>query len=283
MGEGAKRVTGGAGEDARRPQRDPDGAFAYCDSLPRYRRSVSARRARAAAARTDCWPPAPTCRPTRLLDAYAQGIFPWFGGEDPLLWWSPDPRMVLYVRELHVSRSLRRTIRSGRFRVTIDTAFPAVIERLRRAAPGQDGHVDHAGDGRRLLPALRDGPRPFGRSLGRRPAGGRPLRRRASGACSSASRCSAGRATRRRWRSCTWWRSSDAGGCRSSTARCRRRTWPRSAPARFRAPTSSTRCSQLVQAAGAARAVAAGRRICVDALSTIERYESVRARPREST
>ena len=38
--------------------------------------------------------------PARLLDAYAQGIFPWFGREDPLLWWSPDPRMVLYVREL---------------------------------------------------------------------------------------------------------------------------------------------------------------------------------------
>jgi len=77
--------------------------------------------------------------PSRLLDAYAQGIFPWFGREDPLLWWSPDPRMVLYVRELKISRSLRRTIRSGRFRVTMDTAFPAVISGCAEPRPGQDG------------------------------------------------------------------------------------------------------------------------------------------------
>jgi leucyl/phenylalanyl-tRNA--protein transferase len=77
--------------------------------------------------------------PSRLLDAYTQGIFPWFGREDPLLWWSPDPRMVLYVRELRVSRSLRRTIRSGRFHVTVDTAFPAVIEGCAEPRSGQDG------------------------------------------------------------------------------------------------------------------------------------------------
>ena len=77
--------------------------------------------------------------PARLLDAYAQGIFPWFGREDPLLWWSPDPRMVLYVRELRISRSLRRTIRSGRFHVTVDTAFPSVIEGCAEPRAGQDG------------------------------------------------------------------------------------------------------------------------------------------------
>jgi leucyl/phenylalanyl-tRNA--protein transferase len=77
--------------------------------------------------------------PSRLLDAYAQGIFPWFGSEDPLLWWSPDPRMVLYVRELRIARSLRRTIRSARFHVTLDTAFPAVIEGCAEPRPGQDG------------------------------------------------------------------------------------------------------------------------------------------------
>ena len=64
----------------------------------------------------------------RLLDAYVRGIFPWFGEDDPLLWWSPDPRMVLYVDELHVSRSLRRVIRSGRFRITMDAAFSEVME-----------------------------------------------------------------------------------------------------------------------------------------------------------
>jgi leucyl/phenylalanyl-tRNA--protein transferase len=77
--------------------------------------------------------------PARLLDAYAQGIFPWFGREDPLLWWSPDPRMVLYVSELRVSRSLRRTIRAQRFRVTMDTAFPAVLDGCAGPRPGQDG------------------------------------------------------------------------------------------------------------------------------------------------
>ena len=52
--------------------------------------------------------------PARLLDAYRRGIFPWFGDEDPLLWWSPDPRMVLFVDELRVSRSLRASYRSVR-------------------------------------------------------------------------------------------------------------------------------------------------------------------------
>ena len=65
--------------------------------------------------------------PERLMDAYRRGIFPWFGEDDPVLWWTPDPRMVLWLDELHVSRSLRRTVRSGRFSVTLDTAFDAVI------------------------------------------------------------------------------------------------------------------------------------------------------------
>ena len=77
--------------------------------------------------------------PTRLLEAYASGIFPWFGDDDPLLWWSPDPRMVLYVTELHVSRSLRRVVRSGRFRVTLDRAFPEVMAACAEPRPGQDG------------------------------------------------------------------------------------------------------------------------------------------------
>ena len=65
--------------------------------------------------------------PGRLLDAYARGIFPWFGDADPVLWWSPDPRMVLWLRDLHVSRSLRRAIRSARYTVTLDAAFPQVM------------------------------------------------------------------------------------------------------------------------------------------------------------
>jgi hypothetical protein len=64
--------------------------------------------------------------PERLLDAYARGIFPWFNEDDPVLWWSPDPRMVLFPSELHVSRTLRRTIRAGQFSVTLDRDFDQI-------------------------------------------------------------------------------------------------------------------------------------------------------------
>ena len=62
----------------------------------------------------------------RLIAAYAQGIFPWFGEDDPLLWWSPDPRMVLFTGEVRVARSLRRVLRARRFQLTMDTAFADV-------------------------------------------------------------------------------------------------------------------------------------------------------------
>jgi len=77
--------------------------------------------------------------PERLLDAYARGIFPWFNDEDPVLWWSPDPRMVLFPGELHVSRTLRRTIRSPRFNVTLDRAFQAVMEGCAGPRANEDG------------------------------------------------------------------------------------------------------------------------------------------------
>ena len=75
----------------------------------------------------------------RLLDAYARGIFPWFGEDDPVLWWSPDPRMVLWFRDLHVSRSLRRSIRSHRYAVTLDTAFPQVMAACAEPRATEDG------------------------------------------------------------------------------------------------------------------------------------------------
>ncbi len=79
-------------------------------------------------------------RPERLLSAYALGIFPWYDASSPILWWSPDPRLVLEPQRLHVSRSLRRTIRRGTYRVTADTAFERVIRRCAsRARPGQRG------------------------------------------------------------------------------------------------------------------------------------------------
>jgi leucyl/phenylalanyl-tRNA---protein transferase len=63
----------------------------------------------------------------RLIAAYRRGIFPWYSPGQPILWWSPDPREVLYPEEFVRSRSLRRTLRSGRLRITQDAAFEAVI------------------------------------------------------------------------------------------------------------------------------------------------------------
>lgn len=65
-------------------------------------------------------------RPERLMKAYAQGIFPWYQ-EPPILWWSPSARMVLHPEELHISRSMRKLLRQGHYRVTLDTAFAQVI------------------------------------------------------------------------------------------------------------------------------------------------------------
>ncbi|MDH2242465.1 leucyl/phenylalanyl-tRNA--protein transferase [Pseudomonas sp. GD03909] len=64
----------------------------------------------------------------RLVAAYRHGCFPWYQDGQPLLWWSPDPRTVLYPHELHVSRSLRKRIRQGDYEVTLDRAFSDVIQ-----------------------------------------------------------------------------------------------------------------------------------------------------------
>lgn len=65
--------------------------------------------------------------PGTLLDAYRHGIFPWPAADGTILWWSPDPRALLPLEGIHVSRSLRRTLRSGRFHCTKDTAFADVV------------------------------------------------------------------------------------------------------------------------------------------------------------
>jgi leucyl/phenylalanyl-tRNA--protein transferase len=79
-------------------------------------------------------------RPERLLAAYALGIFPWYDERSPILWWSPDPRLVLEPGALHVARSLARTIRRGVYRVTADRAFADVIRRCAaKGRPGQRG------------------------------------------------------------------------------------------------------------------------------------------------
>ncbi len=91
---------------------------------------------------------------SRLIDAYSRGIFPWFSEGDPVLWWSPDPRMVLFVDEFRVSRSLRRTLRATvvapaggvsvglgheGFAVTADRWFEGVIRGCAEPRTGHDG------------------------------------------------------------------------------------------------------------------------------------------------
>jgi leucyl/phenylalanyl-tRNA--protein transferase len=66
--------------------------------------------------------------PERLVAAYASGIFPWYGDDDPILWWSPDPRLVLYPEKFKVSKSLRQTLNKKPFEIRIDFAFEEVID-----------------------------------------------------------------------------------------------------------------------------------------------------------
>ena len=73
--------------------------------------------------------------PALLLRAYSEGVFPWFSEGDPVLWWSPDPRAIIELDGLHISRRLARTIRSGKFRVTLDRQFEAVMRACGETRP----------------------------------------------------------------------------------------------------------------------------------------------------
>lgn len=84
--------------------------------------------------------------PSRLLRAYRQGIFPWYSPGQPILWWSPDPRLVLFPEAINISRSLAKILRKERFTVTADTGFEAVIAAC--AAPRA------AGQGTWITPAM---------------------------------------------------------------------------------------------------------------------------------
>lgn len=83
----------------------------------------------------------------RLLLAYRMGIFPWYSEDDPIIWWSPDPRLVLYPEEIRVSRRLARVIRQGTFRVTMDRAFGRVIRECARTRR-------ESGEGTWLVPEM---------------------------------------------------------------------------------------------------------------------------------
>lgn len=77
--------------------------------------------------------------PERLLDAYRRGIFPWYEEGIPILWWSPDPRTVLFPERLLVPRTLRSALRKGVYDVRLDTAFREVMIECSQPRPGQDG------------------------------------------------------------------------------------------------------------------------------------------------
>lgn len=77
--------------------------------------------------------------PDWLLAAYRRGIFPWFNEGEPTLWWSPDPRMVVFPGQIRITRSLRKTLRNGRYEVRLDSDFAAVIHAcagVRKSGPG---------------------------------------------------------------------------------------------------------------------------------------------------
>ncbi len=74
--------------------------------------------------------------PPCLLRAYSEGVFPWFNEGDPILWWSPDPRAIFQLEDFHISRRLQRTIRSGKFQITFNRDFAAVIRSCADRAEG---------------------------------------------------------------------------------------------------------------------------------------------------
>lgn len=77
--------------------------------------------------------------PERLLSAYRRGIFPWYSSGQPILWWCPDPRAVLFPQRLHVSRRLHRRLRKGAFTASVDRAFAEVVDACAAPRPKQSG------------------------------------------------------------------------------------------------------------------------------------------------
>ena len=77
--------------------------------------------------------------PKLVLDAYERGIFPWYSDGQPVLWWSPDPRMVLTPQDFTLHRSLRKTLKASRFQVRTDTNFEAVMRACAEPRPDQGG------------------------------------------------------------------------------------------------------------------------------------------------
>ena len=102
------------------------------------------------------------------------GIFPWYSDGDPILWWSPDPRLVLFPRELKVSRSLRQVLKNNIYEITMDAAFPEVIRNCASVPKaGRCGHLDYGGNDRCLHSTAPLRPCTFHRKLAGRRVGRR--------------------------------------------------------------------------------------------------------------
>ncbi|MDR2742374.1 MAG: leucyl/phenylalanyl-tRNA--protein transferase [Treponema sp.] len=115
-----------------RPGPDPD--FPYLSQNERFRFPPATE------ARGDIVAIGGNLSPGMLLSAYEQGIFPWYNPEDPILWQSPDPRYMIFPEKLHVSASMKKILRQGKFAVAIDQDFPAVIEACASIKrPGEGG------------------------------------------------------------------------------------------------------------------------------------------------
>ena len=82
--------------------------------------------------------------PQRLIKAYRNGIFPWFNEGDPILWWSPDPRMVLFPGEIKISRSLRKKLKKDHYEIRVDSAFCEVVRACAEPRRDQPGTWIHA-------------------------------------------------------------------------------------------------------------------------------------------
>ena len=82
--------------------------------------------------------------PKRLIEAYRSGIFPWFNENETILWWSPDPRMVLFPSELRISRSLNKVLRNRNYEVRFDSDFSQVIQACAAPRKGQNGTWIHS-------------------------------------------------------------------------------------------------------------------------------------------
>jgi len=115
----------------------PDPAFPYLNENQRYRFPDPLS---AAFAGENIIAVGGNLSPGMLLSAYEQGIFPWYNPDDPILWQSPDPRLVIFPHTLHISRTMRRILKRGDFEITFDRDFAGVIRGCGEVErPGQDG------------------------------------------------------------------------------------------------------------------------------------------------